>query len=204
MKRMIVLLLAAALLLTLAACGKKAPETDALQETAEAASQAAAAQSAEAAAQAVEEPVPESSGPVDDGAAIAPETEANLLDDSVFEQINAATGASIARPTVVPVDQEEYTTLQENNAQIAQYIFLSGNVNCGVRYCGDTSVDISGVTDGSGESPFLASSEEVINLGGALITRWVTDAGQYVLIATTEDEDQFRLLLEEMKNITAG
>ena len=198
MKRLIALLLIAAVLFTLAACGKK-ESSEAVQDSVQTATQAA--QSAEA----EEEPAPEqSSGPVDDGTAVTPETEANLLDDSVFQQINASTGAQIARPTVVPVDQEEYTTLQENNAQIAQYIFLSGNVNCGVRYCGDTTVDISGVTDGTGESPFLASSEEVINLGGALITRWVTDDGQYVMIATTEDEDQFRLLLEEMRNITGG
>ena len=203
MKRLIALMLAIALLFALSACGKKETKSDALQDSAQAASQAAS--QAEAAAQAEEEPVPEqSSGPVDDGTAVTPETEANLLDESVFQQINSATGACIDRPTVVPVDQEEYTIQQENDAQIAQYIFLSGNVNCGVRYCADTSVDISGVTDDSGESPFLASSEEVINLGGALITRWVNDDGQYVLIATTEDEEQFRLLLEEMKNITAG
>ena len=202
MKRLIALLLIAAVLFTLAACGKK-DSGEAVQESVQAAAEAA--QSAEAAAQAEEEPAPEqSSGPVDDGSAIAPETEANLLDESVFQQINAATGANISRPTVVPVDHEEYTTLMENNAEIAQYIFLSGSVNCGVRFCADTSVDISGVADENGENPFLASSEEVVNLGGALISRWATDEGQYVLIATTEDEEQFRLLLDEMRNITAG
>ena len=201
MKRLIALLLIAAVLFTLAACGKK-DNSVAVHDSVQAATEAA--QNAEAAAQAEAEPAPEqSSGPVDDGSAAA-ETEPSLLDESVFQQINSATGANISRPTVVPVDHEEYTTLMENNAEIAQYIFLSGNVNCGVRFCADTSVDISGVADENGDNPFLASSEEVVNLGGALISRWATDEGQYVLIATTEDEEQFRLLLDEMRNITAG
>lgn len=201
MKRLIALLLIAAVLFTLAACGKK-DNSVAVKDSVQAATEAA--QNAEAAAQAEAEPAPEqSSGPVDDGSAAA-ETEPSLLDESVFQQINSATGANISRPTVVPVDHEEYTTLMENNAEIAQYIFLSGSVNCGVRFCADTSVDISGVADENGENPFLASSEEVVNLGGALISRWATDEGQYVLIATTEDEEQFRLLLDEMRNITAG
>jgi hypothetical protein len=202
MKRLIALLLIAAVLFTLAACGKK-DNSVAVHDSVQAASEAA--QSAEEAAQAEAEPAPEqSSGPVDDGSAIAPEVEQNLLDDSEFEQINAATGANISRPTAVSVDQEAYELVEENGAQIAQYTFLSGSVNCGVRYCGDTSVDITGVTDENGNSPFLASSEDVVNIGGALMARWLTANGQYVLIATTEEEEQFYRLYEEMKAITGG
>ena len=200
MKRMIALLLIAAVLFTLAACGKKESKSDALQDSAQAASQAA--QSAEAAAQA-ETAVPEQAAPSEDeGNTLT--TDSGTLDDSALESLNASTGANLSRPTVIPIDSESCEIVEENGVQIAQYTFLSGSVAGGVRYCPDTNADISGVTDENGAGPFTDGAEETVNLGGALMARWFAPNGQYVMIATTEDEEQFNRLVEEMKALTAS
>ena len=196
MKRMIALLLIAAVLFTLAACGKKESKTDALQDSAQAASQAA--QSAEAAQAAAEQAAPseEADGPLT--------VDESNLDDGAIDDLHASTGANLSRPTVIPIDSESCEIVEENGVQIAQYTFLSGSVAGGVRFCADTNVDISGVTDENGAGPFTDGTEDVVNLGGALMARWVAPNGQYVMIATTEDEEQFNRLLEEMKALTAG
>ena len=202
MKRIIALLLAIALLFALSACSKKETKSDPIQDGAEAASQAAAQAEADAQAEAAAQESGETAADNTGDGFLSVDTP--NTDDNAIAELNAATGANIARPTVVQVDSESCEVVQENGAQIAQYTFLSGSVAGGIRFCADPNVDISGVTDENGNGPFDGTDQDVVNLGGALMGRWTAPNGQYVLIAVTEDEEYFNLLLEEMKAVTGA
>ena len=204
MKRIIALLLAVCLLLALGACGKKETKKDPIQDSAEAASQAAAAaqnaapdQSAQADGQAAQ-----SGGNTENGDA-ADQTPTQPAESTVdFAEINNTIGARLAAPTVVAPENETLQVLEENGAQIAQYTFLVGSIPCGIRFSPDFNADISGVTNDAGATPFSGTDEEVVNIPGAILGRWVTVDGQYVLIVADENPEYFNELFEDYKTIT--
>ena len=206
MKRMIALILAIAVLLAMTACGKKEPKTDALEESAQAAAQSAEAAAQNAAnenAQAAQNEGSEAAQ-TEDGSA-AGQTPAEPAESTVdFAEINNTLGARLAAPTVVAPESETLQIVEENGAQIAQYTFLVGSTPCGVRFSPDFTADISGVTDETGASPFTGDGEEVVNIPGAILGRWVTVDGQYVLIVADENPENFNALLEDYKTITTN
>ena len=207
MKRMIALILAIAVLLAMTACGKKEPKTDALEESAQAAAQSAEAAAQNAAkdqsAQAAQNEGSEAAR-TEDGEA-AGQTPAEPAESTVdFTEINNTLGARLDAPTVVAPENETLQIVEENGAQIAQYTFLVGSVPCGVRFSPDFTADISGVTDETGASPFTGDGEEVVNIPGAILGRWVTVDGQYVLIVADENPENFNALLEDYKTITTN
>ena len=203
MKRIIALLLAVCLLFALSACGKKENKTDPIQESAETASQAAAA---------AQNTAPDQGGQSEDNSAAQAENDAAAsqnpaepAESSVdFAEINNTLGARLAAPTVVTPENETLQIVEENGAQIAQYTFLVGSIPCGVRFSPDFTADISGVTDETGAGPFKGDGEEVVNIAGAILGRWVTVDGQYVLIVADENPENFNALLEDYKTITTN
>ena len=204
MKRIIALLLAVCLLLALGACGKKETKKDPIQDSAEAASQAAAAaqnaapdQSAQADGQAAQ------SGDNTENGDAADQTPTQPAESTVdFAEIHNTVGARLAAPTVVAPENETLQVLEENGAQIAQYTFLVGSIPCGIRFSPDFNADISGVTNDAGATPFSGTDEEVVNIPGAILGRWVTVDGQYVLIVADENPEYFNELFEDYKTIT--
>ena len=205
MKRIIALLLAVCLLLALGACGKRETKKDPIQESAEAASQAAAAAQNTAPDQAGEQAAQSESDPAAQtgDAAAADQTPAEPAESSVdFAEINNTVGARLAAPTVVAPENETLQVLEENGAQIAQYTFLVGSIPCGIRFSPDFNADISGVTNDAGATPFSGTDEEVVNIPGAILGRWVTVDGQYVLIVADENPEYFNELFEDYKTIT--
>ena len=204
MKRIIALLLAVCLLLALGACGQKETKKDPIQDSAEAASQAAAAaqnaapdQSAQADGQAAQ------SGDNTENGDAADQTPTQPAESTVdFAEINNTIGARLAAPTVVAPENETLQVLEENGAQIAQYTFLVGSIPCGIRFSPDFNADISGVTNDAGATPFSGTDEEVVNIPGAILGRWVTVDGQYVLIVADENPEYFNELFEDYKTIT--
>ena len=204
MKRIIALLLAVCLLLALGACGKKETKKDPIQDSAEAASQAAAAaqnaapdQSAQADGQAAQ------SGDNTENGDAADQTPTQPAESTVdFAEINNTIGARLAAPTVVAPENETLQVLEENGAQIAQYTFLVGSIPCGIRFSPDFNADINGVTNHAGATPFSGTDEEVVNIPGAILGRWVTVDGQYVLIVADENPEYFNELFEDYKTIT--
>ena len=204
MKRIIALLLAVCLLLALGACGKKETKKDPIQDSAEAASQAAAAaqnaapdQSAQADGQAAQ------SGDNTENGDAADQTPTQPAESTVdFAEINNTIGARLAAPTVVAPENETLQVLEENGAQIAQYTFLVGSIPCGIRFSPDFNADISGVTNDAGATPFSGTDEEVVNISGAILGRWVTVDGQYVLIVADENPEYFNELFEDYKTST--
>ena len=202
MKRIIALLLAVALLFALSACSKKENKTDPLQESAQAATQAAeAAQSTDPDQSAQTD---EQAAQTEDGADASQATTEPAESSVNFDEVNNTLGARLSAPTVVTPESEDLQLVEENGAQIAQYTFLVGSIPCGVRFSPDFTADISGVTDEAGASPFTGSDEEVVNISGAIMGRWVTVDGQYVLIVADENPEYFNELFEDYKAITTN
>ena len=140
----------------------------------------------------------------EDGAAAdqaAAESAASSVD---FSEINNSIGARLSAPTVVTPEDETLQVLEENGAQIAQYTFIVGGIPCGVRFSPDFNADISGVTDELGASPFTGTDEDVVNIPGAILGRWVTVDGQYVLIVADENPENFNALFEDYKALTVS
>lgn len=184
MKRTIVFLLSALLALNLAACGKSQNADEPAPVSDPAASDSADVVVAEAG-----------------GTVATQRADSDVAGYEDLDELNEASGAHMARPISVSAEGEVFETLEENGVKIAQYVFLTDGIPCGLRYCADPSADISGVQTGDGLPAFDGANGDVIAVDGNSYGRWNTSDGQYVLVVGSDNNELFTLLFEEMQQL---
>ena len=91
-----------------------------------------------------------------------------------------------------------------NGTQIGQYVFTADEVPCAMRFSQDISEDASGVVSAEGYPVFEGVKGDIAFADGCIVGHWNTSAGQYVLIAATDDILEFSSLFEELKAAIPG
>lgn len=207
MKRMIALLLAVLMVLSLAACGNKAKKAEsaneapadaavaeqAAEEPGMTAGEEAAANAAAAEAEAGTEA--EAGAPADNG----------YVNYTSIDELNNALGSKIGRFSDDSVSDESFQTVNENGVDIAQYVCLANGIPFGVRFSPDFEASISGATKEDGTDLLEGVEDEtVVEYENCLVTRFVTVDGQYVVIAGTTDESIFNNALSQIRATSVG
>ena len=170
-KQMILILLCAAMLLTLCACGaaNDVVDTPAAEQTEQTDEQ------------------PSDSSTQDSGATLAnPMTEYASL-----EELNAAAGTELRRPGVMGLTDERFESIACDNYLIAQYTFSAGGTEYVLRSAPVTD-DISGYYIG-GNTAFPGEPKEGLDFalgeGQAQLVRWFNIDGQFCLMAEQAPEN---------------
>ncbi len=205
MKKIIALLLAALMIVSMAACSTKPNETTAAPDADQSAApadnaDAAPEQSSGGLITIDEDPVEQTTPDAAEADEEAMPEDENHTTCSSVEEINQRTGGRIARPTNVELPFEQFEVVIDGENTIGQYVFEAGGVPCGIRFCDDFNACISEMQNEDGTMLFDGSHEdEVVAENGCIAAHWETVDGQYILVAASEDEDFFNSLYEEFK-----
>lgn len=211
MKKLIALLLACLMILSMAACSKTPsdpPAADNADQNAAPAADAAADNSdavpednSNGLITIDEDPVPEAEpDTAEDSDEYAVEEDGGHTGYSSVDEINELTGGRIARPSNVELPFEEFEIVKVGDTDVAQYVFEAGGVPCGIRFCADFNLCISEMEAEDGSMLFDGShEEEVITYNGSTAAHWETVDGQYVLVIASEDEEFFNSVYEDVR-----
>ena len=178
MKRMTALFLTVAVFLSLAACTKAAVTRD----------------DAPAEIKQALEQLPE----------IVAEPEGEVKPQASLKALNKACGSKIVTPENRTVTNELFETTTFDGTKVGQYVFTVDDLPCAVRFCSDIYKDASGVVNADGNPVFDGVKGDIAFAEDCIIGRWNTTAGQYVLIAATDDISAFDTLFEEFKATIPG
>lgn len=189
MKKLLALLLAAVMVMSLAACGSE---------------EAAAPAEPTEAAEATEAPEAEATeAPADDvigGQTVNPITELASL-----AELNEACKVAFVQPGVMGVTDEKFMTIDCGEYVIGEYDFTVNGLEYFFR-CASTTDDISGVYLADGSLFGNVDGEvDVVSAEGWKGSRWFTIDGQYTLAVNdndTMDEETFAGIAAELKEGT--
>ena len=121
-----------------------------------------------------------------------------------LKALNRASGARIVMPEGHEIRNELFETTTLGELEIGQYIFTLDGIPCVIRFCKQTDMDASGVTGLNGGSVFAGVKGDTVFGEGSILGRWNTSAGQYVLIAATDDIIAFTALFDQLKASVPG
>ena len=185
MKRLIAFLLACLMLVTMAACKKNDVDEPQPQDAEQLTAGEQAQQSAE----------PEE----DDSDKLA----VMGKEYTSLDEINSAIGGRLCRPTSYSIGIENIQLINENGVDIAQYYFVADDIPCGVRFSPDFKADISGAVKEDGTTLFADEEGEVTAMehDGALVSRFITVDGQYVLVVGTTDRGFHDAMMNEIRGL---
>ncbi len=130
--------------------------------------------------------------------------ESDVKSYSSLKKLNRASGAQIVIPEGLEVQGELFETTNVNGLDLGQYIFTANSIPCTLRFCKDISRDASGVFNGNGGLVFDNVKGDIGFGEDCIVGHWNTGAGQYVLIAATDDITAFSSLFDRFKASIPG
>lgn len=125
---------------------------------------------------------------------------------SSLEALQNQTGAKFTTPGVMGVSNQSYTISDYGTYKVAAYKYTVGDKKCQVLFSSNLKEDISNyIIDG--QTAFASSSgeDEIIKTNVAL-ARWFTTDGQYVFIyeANSVDKSLYREAVNDAKEASRG
>lgn len=118
-----------------------------------------------------------------------------------MSDLNEAVGCNFGYPATVVVSEGELTGGSNGKINFAQSFFTAEGVECGLRFCNDTELDLTEMVDNNGEVPFTDGNDYAVS-GSFFLGRWVNPEGQYVLCVGQENKDLFDRLYADLMEVT--
>lgn len=131
-------------------------------------------------------------------------TESPVTKYASLEELNEAFGAKLCHPAVMGVTDESFSAIDCGDYTVAQYDFSVNSQAFTLRFCADSTDDISGINVGNSTAFAAFDGEGTVNTGEYYAGRWFNVDGQYVLSTACGDRDAewFDSILTEMEDLT--